>query len=675
LQRNLAATLSARVAALPPAERALAEALSVRRGHLSLTLCMRLSDDKDTRALFRTLDELVAKGVLVSGANGYQFGQDALREVFLRRLSSKRARRLYRRLGEALLQYDSGVPADLIEAGHNLIRGGAEIRGAEIIASVAKGFPTRGVTTIAALPAIEAALEVYEQWGRPARDCLRLRTVLAGALDKRTTAIYADSTLQTLCAYAGGERAHATSPGIGGRLRFAAGFAATQGRYWLTAKSQRGPKPQVALIAFYRVAFSALSVRTAYLDADGLERVVALAQRLRHAGPLPEVVAQTFQAQLSALRGDIESARATSYKLLASLAAEPPWLRAASPATVSAILAIVHIGVGMQEAQYALHSSKTTAIVDALKALAQRSRALQTTPYTDSKDAVDAVELELAAEQLNKVLRLARGERFHLDATSESTASRNLTLTGMHHQFEVWRTAIDCVLSVRTGDVASLRRAVETFMHYVPEQPWLIAWLEIARAHLLLCLGKPQEALATYSKWLDVVQPGRNLAWNTLYYGYADALIAAGEAARAREWLTHVLQHPVVVMARDTTARVTLEAQLAWAEAECQAVEAATERIRRLERELASSDHPLMRGFVHEVAARIAHRAHNEELVTEQLSSMKRQYTLTRDQALLARGQRLQDSFCEARPAHVAREQDRDRVVTKVTTRRETSFE
>ena len=97
--------------------RALAEALSVRRGHLSLTLCMRLSDDKDTRALFRTLDELVAKGVLVSGANGYHFGQDALREVFLRRLSSKRARRLYRRLGEALLQYDSGVPADLIEAG------------------------------------------------------------------------------------------------------------------------------------------------------------------------------------------------------------------------------------------------------------------------------------------------------------------------------------------------------------------------------------------------------------------------------------------------------------------------------------------------------------------------------------------------------------------------------
>jgi tetratricopeptide (TPR) repeat protein len=229
-------------------------------------------------------------------------------------------------------------------------------------------------------------------------------------------------------------------------------------------------------------------------------------------------------------------------------------------------------------------------------------------------------------------------------------------------------------MSVRTTDVASLRRTVETFMHYVPEQPWLIAWLEIARAHLQLCLGKPQEALTTYAKWLDVVKPGRSHAWDTLYYGYADALIAVGEAARAREWLTRVLQHPMLVAARDSTMRVSLEAQLAWAESECQAIEPATERIQRLERELANADQPLIIGFVHEVAARIAHRARNEEQLTEQLSLMKRQYTLTRNQALLARGQRVQDSFAEARPQAGVRE-DRDRVVTKVTTRRESNFD
>ena len=676
LQRNLAATLSARAAALPHAERALAEALSVRRGHLSLPLCMRLSDNQDSRALFRTLDELVAKGVLVSGANGYQFGQDALREVFLRRLSSKRAKRLHRRLGEALLQYESGVPADLIEAGYNLIRGGAELRGADIIASVAKGLQTRGATTISALPAVEAALEVYEQWGRPPRDCLRLRTILSGALHRRMTAQYADTTLQTLCEYAGGERARVLEPFVGGKARFIVGFAATQGRYWLTPKTQRGPRPPVALIAFYRVAFSALSVRSAGIDADGLERVVALTERLRHAGPLPDLIAQTFDAQLRALRGDIENARTSAYNMIERIAADPAWLRVASPATVSAITAIAHIGLGMQEAQYALHSSKAAAIVDALKVLAKRARALQTTPYGDSKDAVDEVELELAAEQLNKVLYLARGERFRSEAQSDTSMTRTSTLTGMHQQFEVWRNAVDCVMSVRSMDVASLRRAVETFTHYIPELPWLLSWLEIARAHMMLCLGKPQEAVATYSKWLDVVQPGRSNAWDTLYYGYAEALIASGEAAQARAFLMRVLQHPLVLLAHHTTARISLEAQLAWAEAECQAIEAATERIERLERqELAGSDHPLILGFVHEVAARIAHRARNEERQAEQLSLMKQQYTLTRNQALMARGQRVQDSFGEARPSNTPRGKDRDRIVTKVTTRRESNLD
>jgi tetratricopeptide (TPR) repeat protein len=489
------------------------------------------------------------------------------------------------------------------------------------------------------------------------------------------TAQYADSTLQALCDYAGGEWARTLDPFIGGKARFVIGFAATQGRYWLTPKMQRGPKPQVALTAFYRVAFSALSVRSAGLDADGLERVVVLTERLRHAGPLPELIAETFVAQLRALRGDIGSARSSAYRLIARLTAEPAWLRAASPATVSAITAIVHIGLGMQEAQYTLHSSKAFAIVEALKNLAQRARALQTTPYGDSKDAVDEVELELAAEQLNKVLYLARGERFRAEAQSNTSASRTSTLTGMHQQFEVWRTAADCMLSVRSLDVASLRRTVETFTHYIPEQPWLLSWLETARAHLLLCLGKPQEALAMYSKWLDVVQPGRSYAWATLYYGYVDALIATGEAAQARAFLTRALQHPAVLLAHDTTARVTLEAQLAWAEAESQAGDAAAERIERLERELVSSDHPLILGFVHEVAARIAHRARNEERQAQQLNLMKCHYTLTRNQALMARGQRVQDSFGEIRPSTAAREKDRDRIVTKVTTRRESNLE
>ena len=264
------------------------------------------------------------------------------------------------------------------------------------------------------------------------------------------------------------------------------------------------------------------------------------------------------------------------------------------------------------------------------------------------------------------------------DEISAMGAIIGASLTGMHHQFEVWRNAIDCHQSLRSMDVASLRRAVETFAHYVVEQPGLVLWLEIARAHLSLCLGKPQEALVTYTKWLDRIGPGQDLAWDTLYYGYADALINAGEASRALRWLEQTLLHPVLSDATDTTSRATLVAQLAWAEAECKALDDAKQRIQALARELADSgaDHPLVLGFIHEVAARVAQRAGDEKLLAAHLGDMKRWYAQTRNQAAMMRGQRVQDGLCEVRTNPRLLDPDRDRnVVTKVTTRRDNSGE
>jgi len=418
-----------------------------------------------------------------------------------------------------------------------------------------------------------------------------------------------------------------------------------------------------------------LSVRSALLDTEGTARLVTLAVRLQHAGPLPKLVADTFQAQLCALRGDLEHARNRAYALLARLANPPTWLRESSPAAVSAISATLYIGVGMIEAQYALHAGRASEIVETFRALSARARELGAT-LANNKDVVSEAELELAADKLNQAMHLARGERFRADLPLDT--SRSTSVTGMHQQFEVWRNAIDCHQSLRALDVASLRRTVETFTHYVTEQPGLVLWLELARAHLSLSLGKPREALVTYSKWLDQIQPGTNLAWDTLYYGYADALIGSGQAAQAREWLMHTLAHPILQEAKDTTSGVTLEAQLAWAEAECGMVEGAKLRLQGVTNELndTAADHPLVLGFVHEIAARIAHRSRDEAALAEHLSEMKRWYTLTRNQALMMRGQRTHDSLSEVRTNPRLLDSDGDRnVVTKVTTRRDNNLE
>ncbi|HEX2678514.1 MAG TPA: serine/threonine-protein kinase, partial [Polyangiales bacterium] len=54
LPLSLAATMSARAAALSPAERAMAEALCVRRGSIPLPLCMKLAEEKNPVDVYRT---------------------------------------------------------------------------------------------------------------------------------------------------------------------------------------------------------------------------------------------------------------------------------------------------------------------------------------------------------------------------------------------------------------------------------------------------------------------------------------------------------------------------------------------------------------------------------------------------------------------------------------------
>jgi hypothetical protein len=132
------------------------------------------------------------------------------------------------------------------------------------------------------------------------------------------------------------------------------------------------------------------------------------------------------------------------------------------------------------------------------------------------------------------------------------------------------------------------------------------------------------------------------------------------------------LQHPVLREAPQSSCRVTLEATLAWAEAESGDETAAQQRIGRLLRELADADQPLVIGFVHENAARIAHRAADESAREEHLANMKRWYSATRNAALLMRAQRVIEGLSEPKaPSPRAAGETEREIVTRVTTRRE----
>lgn len=669
LPRNLAATLSARAAALTPPERALAEALCVRRGALSLPLCLKLSDEKNTRTLFRNLDELVAKGVLVSGSTGYHFGQDALREVLLDELPRERARLLHLRLGEALLELGSERPEDTIEAGFNLLLGGAEERGADILARTATRLPGRGSVTSAALPALEAALELYEKWGRPPGQCLKLRAVMVGSTDRRIVGQYSDVTLSALSRYAGAQRALRLQPWLGARLGFLAALAIATLRYHLTPRRRRGPRPATATAAFFRAAFGVLSVRTSVLDVVGTERLVQQAEAFASANASTRIMAETFRALWQSLRGEVADALESGWHVVEQLNTNADELSQLGAAARRGVLTSIYIGLGMVEAQYALQGRRVLEIIDQLIQLPDQAKS------TSHNGGMTQPELGLVIHQLRLAYHLVRGERSQAEARRGELLMHSVQ-TGLQFQFDVWRNLLECNMSARTMDAASLRRCVEIFIHYVADYPELVPCLEIARAHLAHCLGKPQEALALYEKWLPVIQPGEMSGWDGLYCGYPDALIAVGRAADAREFIARALEHHVFKRAPQSTCRVTIEALLAWAETECQELAAARERIERLLGDVRSADQPLVVGFVHETAARVAQRSGDEQGRQLHLKAMRRWYASTRNAALLMRAQRVIDSMLEPKPTAGAPtpESEVERgVVTRITTRRDVS--
>jgi hypothetical protein len=109
----------------------LAELLTVRRGGVSVELCVAAAASSP-EATFAALDELVRAGVLESAGSDYVFAQEGLRKALEQRVSLQRIKELHGRWADVLLA-DAGAELDRqLEAGWHLIHTDAELRGADL---------------------------------------------------------------------------------------------------------------------------------------------------------------------------------------------------------------------------------------------------------------------------------------------------------------------------------------------------------------------------------------------------------------------------------------------------------------------------------------------------------------------------------------------------------------
>ncbi|HEX7670417.1 MAG TPA: AAA family ATPase, partial [Polyangiaceae bacterium] len=185
LPAALGDALALRIASLSKAARSLAECLSLHHDQPTLEFCRALSGETDDRAVLVLLDELAQRDVLYVDRDGYGFSSTAIRDALLSGADLMRLEENHRRLGEAFTKLGAERdPLLRLHAGWHLIRGGDELRGAELIASVTYDAVTAR-TLVANLNRIghpvEAALKVFGKYRQSVYNRMPLLAVLAQA--------------------------------------------------------------------------------------------------------------------------------------------------------------------------------------------------------------------------------------------------------------------------------------------------------------------------------------------------------------------------------------------------------------------------------------------------------------------------------------------------------------
>ena len=276
LPRGLAEAMDARVRALPAEARALAEALSIHGGELTLELVVLLAESRDEEAVFAALDRLAYEEVLIFNGATWRFRHDGLREALLRGLDEDRRRALHRRVGEALARApDRSVERDA-EIGWHLLRGGDRDNGARLLEAAGRALYDAQSFSDCIAP-LEAALEVLEEEDDQDSPRVRLELltmlVMSGALTDRDVAMrHADACLSGFRHWAGIDVMVRVRRWVGRHLAVGVGLSWALLRWVFTPR--RGPSPYEAFRSYFVIVCYAASVYSLMFDLANVQKML-----------------------------------------------------------------------------------------------------------------------------------------------------------------------------------------------------------------------------------------------------------------------------------------------------------------------------------------------------------------------------------------------------------------
>jgi hypothetical protein len=164
LPPTTAAVLHARIAALAPDAREMAEVLCVSDARLGLDDCVEVTSHRDQHRVYYALDELVAARVLVTDGDHYRFSQHGFQVVLLEAIPPQRRAALHDRIARLL----AARAADVVSVAHHLVEAGREDDAIKALCSIDL------YTRLPPLPLLERLLAHAERSGQPATVLYRL---------------------------------------------------------------------------------------------------------------------------------------------------------------------------------------------------------------------------------------------------------------------------------------------------------------------------------------------------------------------------------------------------------------------------------------------------------------------------------------------------------------------
>jgi serine/threonine-protein kinase len=620
--------LSMRFASLSEPARALAECLSLQRGEPTLELCREVVDDKEGRKVLVLLDELACNDVLYVEQGGYRFSSVALREAVLFGMEDLRRELNHRRLGEAFAKIaGSDNPALRLEAGWHLIKGGDEIRGAEMIARVAHSSVT--VRTLVAnlhraAEPIEAALKVFKRYRRSVYERMPLLAALSHAgyyQDRYWGDQYGDEALDACEDLSGVRTARVLSRFLGRWLGMVVGLYVAFVRFHFTPRRERGyPFFEMLVQLFGAVttitgtAALSLDVERATRVADALSLFSALPRRLAPVG------IYEFCLGLRDIGRDQQATAFTAFSALGKRFENPRQFRGLPPDARRLYVTGAHFARGA----FAVYREDGRAALE-------------------SADALDASGLKLyamVASQLRFLYYANRGE-FTKAIPHREQVELHAAHVGSAWQVETWEAASLIPVYTSLSDIVMMTRTADRLDTLSATIPSLRFYSRLSRFSLDLVRGHWDDVALRVE--MDRRAPRSFIGWAAVIGFHARGYNEQGNYAVAKSLCEDALKLVTDADREYVTLFMWLDIQLAIADAGLGEIDKGLARIDGLLDRFRNSDHPLVQGFLHEARARICWMAGRVDEYDRSVATVERWFRPTGTPALIAKWERLAD--------------------------------